>query len=477
MWITCINLYTMTNVTLDENKLWKAVLAEMEVNVSNLNYEVFLTKTKIDKVAEDYIEIACTSAHIKARVEKVFKELILESITKITKKPYELRFKVGDIKTDRQKTDDLNTPLFKPLKDEQTKYIKQTPNHAQAGLNPEYTFEKYIMGSANRLAYAIASNIADNPGKMYNPYFLYSGVGQGKTHLVQAIGNKILETHPNLKVLYCTGEQFTNELIELLRKGKSKNSYGTDEFRKKYRNTDVLIIDDIQFIAGKEATQEEVFHTFNDLYMKNKQIILTSDRPPEEFKNIEERLTSRFKSGIMADIQKPDFELRTAILRAKRDYEQDTFPNDIIEFIAENVATNIRELEGAYLQVLTHAKAGGQPLSLDLAKDILSNILPQKRGHPTNINNILKSVCNYYDVKVSEIKGKKRTKDLVIPRQVAMFLIYELTNTPFMGIGDFLGGRDHTTIMHGVKKIQEDMKEMSKMKQDVLNIKQFIYQS
>lgn len=467
----------MTQLALDETKLWKAVLAEMEVNVSKLNYEVFLTKTKIDNVSEDCIEIACASPLIRNRVEAVFKPLILESITKITKNKYDLKFKVGDIAKKAQKTQDLDTPLFKPLKNKATKYIKQTENYSQTRLNPEYTFEKYIMGSANRLAYAIASNIAENPGKMYNPYFLYSGVGQGKTHLVQAIGNKIVETHPNLKVLYCTGEQFTNELIELLRKGKSKNSYGTDEFRKKYRNTDVLIIDDIQFIAGKEATQEEVFHTFNDLYMKNRQIILASDRPPEEFKNIEERLTSRFKSGIMADIQKPDFELRTAILRAKRDYEGDTFPDEIIEFIAENVSTNIRELEGAYLQVLTHAKAGGETLSLDFAKDVLSNILPQKRVHPININNILKSVCNYYDVKIPDVKGARRTKNLVIPRQVAMFLIYELTNTPFMSIGDFLGGRDHTTIMHGVKKIQEEIKEMNKMKQDVLNIKQFIYQS
>ncbi len=477
MWITFIDLYTMTQVLLDEKKLWKAVLAEMEVNFSGTNYNVWLSNTRAQNLTENTLDVVCPNSFARERVEKLFRPFLEESVSKITRRKIDLVFKVGSVETDnlqnKSKTKNDETPLFKKIESNEQNIVPAS----DFGLNITYTFENYLMGNTNRLAYAIASSIADNPGKLHNPFFLYAGVGLGKTHLIQAIGNKVLKDKPGLKILYCTGEQFTNELIEALQKGKSKGKYSSDQFRKKYRSADVLIIDDIQFIAGKEATQEEFFHTFNDLYMNQKQIVLASDRNPEEFKNIEERLTSRFKSGIMADIQSPDYELRTAILRHKRDKNKDNIQNEVLDFIAENITTNIRELEGAYNQVLTYSKATGEILNVATAKTALGNIVQDKRSKPVNLNTILKAVCNYYSITQTEIKGKRRNKEVVIPRQIAMFLIYDLTETPYLSIGEFLGGRDHTTIMHGVSKIETEMKNDTKMKQDVLNIKQFIYQN
>lgn len=462
----------MTSLKLDTKTLWQAVLAEMEVNFSGLNYDMYISKTKAENLTDDSVDVICPSIYVQKKMELLFKPFLQESVNKIGKGKYELNFRVGSTLEKNKEQPKFEEPLFKNISP------KENPSQKKAketGLNLDYTFENFIMGGTNRLAYAIATAIADNPGKMHNPFFLYSGVGQGKTHLIHAIGNDIIKKHPNLSVVYCTGEGFMNELIETLQKGRSKKQYLTNTFRKKYRTADVLIIDDIQFIAGKIQTQEEFFHTFNELYMAQKQIVLASDRPPEEFKNFEERLTSRFRSGILADIQKPDFELRAAILRAKRDKEGDEFDNEVIDFIAENVDTNVRELVGSYQQVLTFMKAGEHPLSIELAEKALGGLIKNKRNKPVNINTIVKSVCNYYSVRIPDVKGKRRTKDLVIPRQISMYLIYELTNTPFASIGELLGGRDHTTVMHGVKKVETAIKEDLKTKQDVMNIKQFIY--
>ncbi len=282
-----------------------------------------------------------------------------------------------------------------------------------------------------------------------------------------------MQKDPNAKIIYATSETFTNELIENLQLGKSKGKYTSNKFREKYRNVDVLLIDDIQFIAGKEATQEEFFHTFNTLHMAQKQIVLTSDRPPKDFSNIEERITSRFGMGIIADIQNPDIETRIAILRNKRDKSKDAIPNDVIDFIAENVSTNIRELEGAYLQVITYARAVGQELNVKTASDAIGQSI-KTSAKPINLNQILKVVSSYYNVSITDIKSKRRTQELVTPRQMSMYLLHELTQTPYITIGELLGGRDHTTIMHGVKKVEEGLKSYSKTKQEYLNIKQLL---
>lgn len=461
----------MTQSLLNEKSLWRAVQAELELALSALNYGMWVAVVSAENLTESSLDIICPNPSVKNKLETVYLPLIQESVNKIGKGTYTINFKLADKKPGVNRK--FDEPLFQKLEVAPVEKSVIT----KSGLNPQYTFDNYIMGNTNRLAYAIANAVAENPGKRHNPFFLYSGVGLGKTHLVQAIGNQVLQKSPEKRVLYCTGENFTNELIESIQNKKTRGIASADAFRKKYRNTDLLIIDDIQFIAGKDATQQEFFHTFNDLYMSQKQIVLTSDRPPEEFKNIEERITSRFRSGILADIQQPDYELRVAILRSKRDKDQDDFPNEVIDFIAENVATNIRELEGAYATVLTNSKAGGKQLDIDLAKQALGSIVAPERNKPININNILKAVCNYYTVKAVDIKGKRRTKELVIPRQVAMYLMYELTKTPYMSIGEVLGGRDHTTVMHGVRKVEEELANATSTKKDVMSIKQFIYQN
>jgi chromosomal replication initiator protein len=300
-------------------------------------------------------------------------------------------------------------------------------------------------------------------------------VGLGKTHLLQAIGNKILQNKPGTKVIYTTGEAFMNELIEAIQSGKGKGKLATYEFRNKFRKADVFLIDDIQFVIGKEATQEEFFHTFNALYMDQKQIVITSDRPPKDFTSLEERVTSRFASGIIADIQPPDIEMRAAILRAKRDQNSDSVPNDVIDFISEKITTNVRELEGAYLQVITYAKTTGSTLDVETAAKALGQSIREEAKKNVNINEILKAVCTYYAVKAADIKGERRVKEFVIPRQVAMYLMKEITHSPYMTIGAFLGGRDHTTIMHGVDRVSKDVKKEEKIKQDVVNVRQLIY--
>jgi len=333
------------------------------------------------------------------------------------------------------------------------------------------------LGKNNNLAYAIASAVSEKPGELYNPVFVYSKVGLGKTHLIQAVGNKIIETKPGMRVVYTTGEAFTNELIETIQSGKGKGKYTANQFREKFRKADVLLIDDVQFIIGRESTQEEFFHTFNALYMAGKQIVITSDRPPKDFTSLEDRITSRFSSGIVADIQPPDVETRIAILRSKRDADNENIPDDVLNFIAEKVDSNIRELEGAYLQVITYAKATGTELTVENASKALGATVKEKVVKNVNINEILKAVCIYYSVKMQDIKGKRRNKELVIPRQVAMYLMKEMTDMPFTSIGEFLGGRDHTTVMYGVDKIQEEIAETGKITQDVVNVKQIIFNS
>ncbi len=461
----------------DTENIWKAVLAEMQVNLSELNYNMWIKNTLAESIEENVINILCPNTYVKSKLQSQFSSLIQSSVNKIAKGNFILNFKVSHQGIETTETGKkAEGPLF--MQSNFLEPISQTGNEKYvngSGLLEKYTFEKYIMGSNNRLAFSIAQAVAESPGKTYNPFFLYSGVGLGKTHLIHAIGNRVLQLYPNKKVMYCTGENFTNELIETIQSGKGRGKYNTSKFREKYRNIDLLIIDDIQFIAGKESTQEEFFHTFNTLLMSQKQIVIASDRPPKDFKNIEERITSRFGSGIIADIQKPDFETRVAILRNKRDINKHEMSNEVIDYIAQAIDSNIRELEGAYLQVMTYANATGEDLSVKSAANALGQAQKEEKTKPVNMNQILKAVCHFYSATMSDIKGKKRTKELVIPRQTAMYLIYELTETPYMSIGDFLGGRDHTTVLHGVKKVENELKTNMRVKNEIEQIRNLIY--
>lgn len=460
-----------TNVLENPKAFWRAVLGQIEMELSPMVYKSIVARTQVKKITPETIEILCEDDFVKKNLEKKYKELVEKAIKNLAGKNLKMKIQVSKDKNGKEIKEELG-PLFTAQKD-QTVVLAEKRH--KANLSPKFTFENFIIGKNNNLAYAIATAVSEKPGELYNPVFIYSKVGLGKTHLLQAIGNRIIGTKPGMRVVYTTGEAFMNELIEAIQGGRGKGPYTSNQFRDKFRKADVFLIDDVQFIIGKEATQEEFFHTFNTLYMAGKQIVITSDRPPKDFSHIEERITSRFSSGIVADIQMPDIEMRAAILRAKRDENKDFVPNDVINLIAEKVDSNIRELEGAYLQVVTYSKANGLELTVDLAAKALGQTIREKPQKNINVNEILKAVCLYYSVKAQDIKGKRRNKELVIPRQVAMYLMKEITDMPFMTIGEFLGGRDHTTVMYGVDKIQGKVAETGKVTQDVVNVKQIIF--
>jgi len=319
-----------------------------------------------------------------------------------------------------------------------------------SSLNTRFTFDNFVVGSSNRFAAAAGLAVAESPAKAYNPLFIYGDVGLGKPHLIQAITHKIREIHPQLKHCYLTSEQFTNELIESIR------HQSTSQFRKKYRDIDVLLIDDIQFIAGKESTQEEFFHTFNNLHQNRKQIIITSDRPPREITNLEERLRSRFAWGLIADVQTPDYETRVAILRKKMALEPVKVPDEIIYFIAEQIKTNIRELEGALIRVVAYALLEDKPMTLEMAKIVLKDMVRETINN-ISIESVQKSVATYFNISVTELRAKKRDRSVVVPRQIAMYLSRQLTNRSLPEIGSAFGGKDHTTVLHSCKKIENEL--------------------
>ena len=438
-------------------QLWEAALAELEINLSEGNFKTWFSQTSILKRENRLIEIGCPTTYSRDRIEQRHYQQVKKVLDRLTKEENELLFSVDT-------SPKLPEKPFGPLFEE-----KKEPQKG-IGLFQNYTFENFVIGNCNNLAHAVALAVAQKPGKAYNPVFFYSGVGLGKTHLMQAIGNEIIKKHQDQSVLYCTGESFTNELLDSIQSGIRKT---TSKFRDKFRTVDVLLIDDIQFIAGREKTQEEFFNTFNALYMNKKQIILTSDRPPREISKLEARLSSRFVGGMIADMQAPDMDVRVAILRNKARTLKITVPDEVIDTIAEGVETNIRELEGTFNQVLTYAKAQMLELTPETVIKILGDNF-KKQKTVTTPKKILKTVCTYYTVKPTDIKGKRRIKEIVRPRQVAMYLLKNMTELPLTQIGELLGGRDHTTVMHGVAKIEKLLKENIQIREQVGVVKEQI---
>ncbi len=329
--------------------------------------------------------------------------------------------------------------------------------YQQIGFNVNYTFDNFVVGQSNRFAHAASLAVCENPSRVYNPLFLYGGVGLGKTHLMQATGQEILKKYPKSKVLYISSEEFTNQLINAIR------TKTTPKFRSMYRNVDVLLIDDVQFIAGKESTQEEFFHTFNALHDSHKQIILCSDRTPQEIKDLEERLISRFAWGLIADIQLPDFETRIAIMEKKSEHEAVAVPKDVLYFLAENVKTNIREMEGALIRVVAYSKLTNTEMSVPLCKEVLKGMLASEEKTIT-IGFIQKKVAGFFDIKETDMKTKKRPRAISYPRQLAMYLSRELTDYSLTDIGSFFGGRDHTTVLHACEKIGKELEKNNQTK-------------
>lgn len=392
-------------------------------------------------------------------------ELIQESLEDVTDKPIKVDIVINpQLEQAPAKEDSKNTLLAQlqdNLKNQNADRAASAPaNRTAVALNPKYTFEAFVIGPSNRFAHAASLAVAESPAKAYNPLFIYGGVGLGKTHLMQAIGHFVTSKNPDAKLRYISSERFVNELIEAIQRRS------TPKFRQKYRTVDVLLIDDIQFIANKEATQEEFFHTFNTLYDAHKQIVVSSDRPPKEIPALEQRLVSRFEWGLVTDIQPPDLETRIAILRKKLESENTTVPDDIVNFIASNIKSNIRELEGALKRVIAYAHLERKSITLELAKDVLKDMV--KEAHKNiNIDFIQKVVAEHFNIKLHELKTRRRSKNIVFPRQIAMYLAREMTKFSLPELGDYFGGKDHTTILHACNKIREEMSLKEEIKKEV----------
>ncbi|MEK7868448.1 MAG: chromosomal replication initiator protein DnaA, partial [Candidatus Omnitrophota bacterium] len=428
--------------------LWDKILEYIKQEIGEQAFENWFTQAKLVSVTDDSIVIQVPSNFFKDWIYDHYRDILNISILKTLGKVLPVAF---DIKEEAlQKT---TSPANQAQVTPPEKFVQKKPFY----LNPKYTFEGFVVGSSNRFAHAATLAIAEAPAKAYNPLFIYGGVGLGKTHLMQAACHYISEMHRGLKLFYTTSESFTNELINGIQ------TRTTQKFREKYRSVDVLLIDDIHFIAGKEATQEEFFHTFNALYDGHKQIVLSSDRAPKTIPGLEERLISRFEWGLVTDVQLPDFETRVAILKKKAERNGSKLPDDILYFIAENITTNIRELEGALIKLIAYSALENKKITMELAKDILKDT-GSGGSKKITMELIQKKVAEYFDIKLSDMKTKKRTRQVAYPRHVAMYLAREMTDLTLPEIGEHFGGRDHSTVIHAFGKIDSDLKKNRNMK-------------
>jgi chromosomal replication initiator protein len=432
--------------------LWNKTLDLLKIELTEISFNTWISSIEPLSLTANSINLGVPDEFNKGILESRYLKLIRNAVKQLTYKEYAINILIPSQEGVKKNIADSS------IADEQTISV----------LNPKYTFDTFVVGNSNRFAHAASLAVAETPAKAYNPLFMYGGVGLGKTHLMQAIGHYILTQNPSQKVLYVSSEKFTNELINAIKDDKN------EEFRSKYRNIDVLLIDDIQFIGGKERTQEEFFHTFNALYESNKQIILSSDKPPKEIKTLEERLRSRFEWGLIADIQPPDLETRIAILRKKAQLEMLDVPNDIMVFIADNIASNIRELEGALNRVIAYASLTQSEMSIDLAGEALKDMLSNNKTKVVDSNSIKEIVSRFYNIRIEEFKSKKRNREISYPRQIAMYLCRELTDMSLPKIGDEFGGRDHTTVIHACEKISEDIEKNSETRRAVSELKKNI---
>jgi chromosomal replication initiator protein len=418
--------------------LWNRTLDLLKNELTEISFNTWIKTIEPLSLTSNAINLGVPAEFNKGMLESRYSSLIKNTIRHIASKDYSINFLISS-------QENINMASGKSSSKD------DNDGTSTAILNPKYTFDTFVIGNGNRFAHAASLAVAESPAKAYNPLFIYGGVGLGKTHLMHAIGHYVLSQNANQQVLYVSSEKFTNELINAIKDDKN------EKFRNKYRNINVLLIDDIQFICGKERTQEEFFHTFNALYDANKQIIISSDRPPKEITTLEERLRSRFEWGLIADIQPPDFETRTAILRKKAQIESLDVPNDVMEFIAEKIASNIRELEGALNKVIAYSSLTGKEINEELAAEALKDILSTNKARIVNCSAIQDIVARYYDLRTEELKSQKRNRSISLPRQIAMYLCRELTDMSLPKIGDEFGGRDHTTVIHACDKIKVDV--------------------
>jgi len=448
----------------DKEHLWQAILAELEVTISQANFLTWFQNTKILAITEDgEMVIGVPNNFTKEWLEKKYHKTILTISQNLTDgKIKKITYQVESPAFVAPQLTSLKIDLSKikiPAKEETNGF----------GLNPRYTFERFIVGKSNELAYAGAQAVVEMPGKKYNPFLIYGGVGLGKTHLLQAIGHALLKNNPKLKCLYTNAERFTNEFVKAIRDGT------IEKFKKAHREGDVLLIDDIQFMAGKESTQEEFFHTFNHLYQNDKQIVITSDRPPKAIPALEERLISRFTSGLVVDIGPPDLETRLAILRARCQEKNMILDQSVLQYLATHIQKNIRELEGALAKIFAYQELSRTSITLDSVKEIVGSLMAGPAKAMVNLKQVLQTVAEFYNFKVADLVGDSRRKELVTARQVAIYLMREDLGLSFPMIGREMGDRDHTTAMHAYEKIKEEVEKEGRLKQEIDYIRQRLY--
>lgn len=431
------------------DNIWKDVLKVIKVELTEVSYNTWLKTIIPISMDNRKIVLAAPNDFTKGILEGRYLNLIKNAIKEVTKEDFVIQFIIPG---DEQATSHSQNNIV---------VTETQENNQRSQLNPKYTFDTFVIGNSNRFAHAASLAVAEAPAQAYNPLFIYGGVGLGKTHLMHAIGHYILSQNPHSKVVYVSSEKFTNELINSIRE------YRNEEFRNKYRNIDVLLVDDIQFIAGKEGTQEEFFHTFNALHENNKQIIISSDRPPKEIPTLEDRLRSRFEWGLIADIQAPDLETRIAILRKKANIENIIVPDDVMLYIASNIKSNIRELEGALIRVVAYSSLTNRDVTEELAQEALKDILSNSKPVEITVDLIKEVVSKTFKIKLEDFQSKKRTRAIAFPRQIAMYLTRELTDLSLPKIGDEFGGRDHTTVIHACDKINGDMKVDEDLKRKI----------
>ena len=453
------------------HELWQAALGELELSLSKANYTTWFRNTFISTLEDGRVVVSVPNTFTKAWLEKKYHAAILKALQNVAKDGIrEVHYKV-ELKPSVPQ--DIGTPIGAapaaapgPVSSHEEEQVESTKDFS---LNPRYNFENFIVGKTNELAHAAALAVAEKPGR-YNPLFVYGGVGLGKTHLLQAIGHKMIEMNPRTKVLYVTCERFTNEFIHAVRNGRAK------EFKDTYRTLDLLLIDDIQFITGKEGTQEEFFHTFNALHQSNKQIVLSSDRPPKAIQGIEQRLVSRFEWGMMVDISAPDLETRVAILESKCKEKHYDLSRDILSYVASAVQSNVRELEGTLNKIIAYHQFKNVKATMESVRELVST-MNNGGGAKKNLTpkDLLDTVANYFDVATADLLGKCREKRLSFPRQIIMYLMREELNSSYPSIGKMIGGRDHTTAIHAYSKIAADLQEDEKLRHDLNLIRQRLY--
>lgn len=442
--------------------MWERVLSKLEMMTTAVSFDLWIRPLEVLEF-KDYntLILVASSTTAKNQLLKNHKIQLQNAINEVFND--NINFEILD-QNEKDEYIKTNTPA-------KNQKVEEEGNKSNSNFNEKYTFDNFVVGKSNQFVYAAAKSVAENPGQKFNPLFIYGGVGLGKTHLLHAIGNYIKSAYPDKKIMYATCEKFTNDYIESLRANKDMANF---EFREKYRNLDVLMIDDIQFISNKTSTQEEFFHTFNDLYQRQKQIIIASDRPPKEIATLEERLRSRFTSGLIQDIQTPDFETRVAILRKKAQQEKYSIDDEVINFIAEKIDTNIREMEGILSKVFFFATLlGKKSATLEEAYEAMKENMDEiKEGLSPDM--VIDTVCKYFNISKNDIVGKKKNKEIVEPRMICIYLICELLDLPLVAIGKKFGDRDHTTIMHARDKITEQIKTNNKIKVYITDIKDLL---